>query len=164
MKKISLIFIVAFFLCGCSMLKLPGLPTPKKPQTVYNWHEISNIKPRAVVAGKKVVIVEDTSRELIVGYHKVEMKKTFSQKIGSWISGLGFLGIILLIAGLVLAPSATIGFLFSTLGKWKKAMKQTVSAIKESRAVDADVSLKTSLSGKQSKETKKIVDGIKREI
>jgi hypothetical protein len=162
MKKTVLLLALVPLLSGCALLKLPGMPTPKGPQTVYNWQETVTKKARPVKIDDKIFIVQDEVKELIVGYEKVTPKKTFIEKIGSWISGLGMIGFVLLVIGLVLAPTATIGFLFATLRKWKNAMRETVSGIKESRLIDKDNGLKASLTDKQSTKTKLLVDSIKR--
>ena len=164
MKKIIAFTIIIFFLMGCSAIRLPSLVTPKKPETVYNWNEKTTSKPKAVVCNGKVVVVEETEKTLQVGLEQTTQKLTFAQRIGNWISGLGILGIILLIIGLVLAPGATMGFLVKTLFKWKKAFKETVVAIKEAKTVDENATLKNALADKQSLETKKLVDDIKRSI
>lgn len=149
---------------GCSAIRLPSLTTPKKPETVYNWNETLKTTPKAVITNGKIVVVEETEKTLTVGLEQASQKLTFAQRIGSWISGLGILGIILLIAGLVLAPGATMGFLVKTLFKWKKAFKETVVAIKEAKTVDENATLKNALLDKQSLGTKKLVDDIKRSI
>ena len=158
------ISILLFFITGCSAIALPKLTTPKKPETVYNWNERISTKPKAVVCNGKVVVVEETEKTLQVGLEQTPQKFTFSQRIGNWISSLSIIGILLLIAGLVLAPGATLGFLVKTLFKWKKAFKETVIAIKEAKAVDENIVLKNALADKQSLETKKLVDNIKRSI
>jgi len=164
MKKAILLLVAVIALSGCSLLKLPGLPTPKGPQTVYNWQETITRKPHTVIVNGKIVVVEEVTQELIVGYEKVTPKRTFIQKIGAWISGLGILGFVLLAIGLVLAPATTIGFLIGTIKKWKSAMKETVVAIKDSGAVKEGNGLKTALSEKQSTQTKALVDSIKRAV
>ena len=164
MTKKIMIACLMILLTGCSAIRLPSLTTPKKPETVYNWKETTSTKPKAVICNGKVVVVEDKEQTLTVGLEQSTPKLTFSQKIGKWISGLSLVGILLLLGGLILAPSATLGFLWSTLMKWKKAMKETVVAIKEVRAIDKNIELKNALNEKQSIETKKLVDDIKRII
>jgi len=164
MKKIIAFMIIIFFSMGCSAIRLPSLATPKKPETVYNWNETSKITPRAVVTNGKIVVVEESEKTLAVGLDQTPQKLTFSQKVGNWISGLGILGIMLMVVCLVLAPGSTMAFLVKTLFKWKKAFKETVIAIKWAKAVDENAALKNALSDKQSLETKKLVDDIKRSI
>ena len=164
MKKYIVLFIMLVSFCGCSALKLPTLVTPKKPETVYNWEEKITNKPKAVICDGKVVVVEETEKTLTVGLEQTTPKLSFAQKLGNWISGLSIIGILALIAGLILAPGATLAWLVKLLFKWKKAFKETVVAIKESKAVDNNPELKNTLASKQSLSTKKIVDNIKREI
>ena len=158
------ISILLLFITGCSAIALPKLTTPKKPETIYNWNETSRTTPKAVITNGKVVVVEETERILSIGLEQTPRKLSFAQKIGNWISSLSIIGVILLIAGLILAPGATLGFLVKTLFKWKKAFRETVIAIKEAKAIDEDPDLKNALKDKQSLETKKLVDDIKRSI
>ena len=164
MRKILIPIILCLLLSGCGGFRLPNLVTPKQPRTLYNYRETLSTTPKAVVFNGKVVVVEDTKKEVIVNYEKQEKQLTFIGRIGSWISGLGLIGFILLIIGLALAPGATIGFLFSLLGKWKRALRETVSAIKESKIVDSNREVENSLRAKQSKETRKIVGNIRAEL
>lgn len=164
MKNIFLIITVLIFMAGCAPISFPKLPTPKKPETVYNWNEKTTTKPKAVVYGDKIVVVEETERTLQVGLETTPQKLSFSQRIGGWISGLSFIAFLGLIVCLVLAPGATLAWLVKLLFKWKKAFKETVVAIKEAKAVDKDPELKNILNAKQSIETKKIVDEIRRAI
>lgn len=69
----------------------------------------------------------------------------------------------LIVLGFVLAPGATIGFLFRKYVQYKNAMKQTVAAIKEARAVDSQT-LHDALKFKQSADTEKIVGKIKADL
>jgi len=164
MRKTITIAVICILLSGCGGFTLPRLTTPRKPETVYNWSERVNIKPKAVITNGKTVIVEETEKELIVNYQRAERKVTFIERLGGWISNLSLIGFILLIVGFILAPSTTIGFLFNTLSKWRRAMKETVSAIKESQVVNENEKVENCLRAKQSKETKKIVGNIKAEL
>jgi len=58
---------------------------------------------------------------------------------------------------------ATIGFLFNKYAQYKNAMKQTVAALKDVRAVDSQ-SLHDSLKARQTAETKKIVGNLKADL
>lgn len=163
-KHLLWVIVLSLLLSGCAGIRFPKLPTPKKPETAYNWNERSKITPRAVVAGNRVVVLEESEKTLQVGLEQTPQKLSFAQRLGGWISGLGILGIILLIAGFILAPAATAGFLVKLLFKWKKAFRETVLAVRESKAIEKDADLRNSLASKQSLSTKKMVDGIKREI
>ena len=164
MKKVFMILALAFLITGCAGLPFPRITTPKKPDTVYNWTETSRTTPKAVITDGKVVVVESSEKTLQVGLRVSPKQLTFTERIGNWISGLGLLGIILLIIGLIVAPGATIGFLFKTARKWKLAMRETVIAIKESQAAKEHEKLKASLKDKQSTTTKKMVGNMKAEL
>jgi len=167
MKKKYLVYLVilgSLLISGCGGFSLPIMPTPKQPQTVYNWEEIQTSSPQAICVGDEVYVVNSTEKTIKVNYEKQEKQLTFMGRLGAWIGGLGLIGVILLIVGLVLAPGATIGFLFSTLAKWKSAMKQTVSALKTANVVNENKELKEALKSSQSVQTKKIVGDIKAEL
>ena len=164
MNKIIVLTLMLGFLLGCAPITFPKLSTPKKPETVYNWQEKTSTRPKAVVCGDKIVVVEDTDRTLQVGLETTPQKLSFIQKIGNWLSGLSFIAFLALIACLVLAPGATLAWVVKIAFKWKKAFRETVVAIKEAKAVEKNPELKNTLNAKQSVETKKIVDEIRREI
>lgn len=161
MKKILLIFIVCLLLTGCASIPFPKITTPKKPETVYNWQEEITTKPKAIIVNGRTYVLEETKKTLQVGLETTPKKLTLGQKIGNWFSGLSMLAIIALIIGLIFFPGATLAWLVKLLFRWKRAMKQTVSAIKESRAIEKNGTLHNALSSKQCADTKKIVGQIK---
>ena len=136
MKRCIAIVLLLLFLPGCAGIPFPKITTPKKPDTIYNWREENRRTPKAVVAGDEVVVVEETRNVVEVGLERTPHKLSFAQRIGKWISGLSFIGILLLIIGLILAPGATMGFLIKLLLKWKRGFKETISAIKEAKATE----------------------------
>lgn len=163
MKKFALLLLL-ISVSGCSAIRLPSLSTPKKPETVYNWAERERVIPRMLVNGKgETYVANETERVLSVGLEQTPAKMTFIQRVGSWISGLGMVAIIGIIIGLVVAPGATIAILVTVVKKWKRALRQTVLAIKDSGALHNDNLLRNALSDRQEEGTKKIVAGIKAE-
>ena len=162
MKKIITIAVLLFFVSGCAAIPFPKLTTPKKPETVYNWNETTRTTPKAIVFDGKVVVVEETEKTLQVGLDTTPAKLSFLQRIGNWISGLSLIGFLILIACMILAPGATLAWVVKLLFKWKRAFKETASAIKEAKSVEKDADLRNTLSSKQSTVTKKIVDELKR--
>lgn len=163
-RHVILCCIMLLLLTGCAGIPFPKITTPKKPETVYSWQERIKTKPHAVVYNDKVVIVEETEKTLAVGLQRTIQRLTVAEKLGNWISGLSIVGFLILIVCLILAPGATLGFLVKAFFKWKRALRETVSAIKESKAVDKDTELKKSLKATQSLSTKKLVDTIKRTV
>lgn len=69
-------------------------------------------------------------------YNQEVKKLTLGQRIGAFISGLSTWAILLTILGLVLFPSATIGFLSSRLRVVGKALYQTVKGIQTAKQGD----------------------------
>ena len=163
MKKIIIISAAVLLLSGCAGIPFPKITTPKKPETVYNWREEVTRKPRAIITDDKTYVVEETKKILQVGLETTPGRLTLGEKIGNWFSGLGVLAIIALVVGLVLCPGATLAWLIKLLFKWKRAMRETVAAIKESKAIE-NAELHNALKDKQSVETKKIVGQIKADL
>ena len=160
-KKYSLI-IILFLFYGCSLIPFPKINSPKPPDTIYDYEETTLSSPQAIITDGKAYVVENKERKLIVNYSQKEKKLSFLEKIGNWISSLSLIAFILIIAGLFLAPSATIAFLLGLLKKWKNAFKETARAIQESKAIETNPELKNALKDKQSESTKAIVDKIQR--
>lgn len=162
MKKSIIAVICLLGLSGCaSAVRFPSLTAPEKPHTVYNWNEEVVTEPKLIkTAGDGAVVAQRTEKRLSVGLDTTPKKVSFIERIGNFIGGLSFWIFALVILGLILAPGATIGFLFKKYKQYKNAMKQTVAAIKEARAVDSQA-LHDALKSKQSTDTKKIVGQIK---
>lgn len=147
-----------FMFNGCSLLRLPKIIEGNQPAIKqiksknYNKFYYKNKK------------TGETLYEINKGNKQVVPEKTLAQKIGAWFSGLTIIGLILLGVGLFFAPTVTIGILFSVYRRIGRALRETVTAIKLSQAVNRDDELHNELKSNQSKETKKIVSKIKMEI
>ena len=143
--------------------RFPSLTAPEQPQTVYNWNEEVVTEPKVLKAGDGTVVAQRTEKRLSVGLDTTPKKVGFIERIGNFIGGLSFWIFALIVLGLFLAPGATIGFLFKKYAQYKNAMKQTVAAIKEAKAVDSQA-LHDALKSKQSVDTKKIVGKLKADL
>lgn len=154
-----------FLLSGCASAapKFPSLTAPDKPHTVYNWNEEVITEPKVIKADGGEVVAQRTEKRLSVGLDTTPRRVGLVERIGNFIGGLSFWIFALIVLGLVLAPGATIGFLFKKYVQYKNAMKQTVAAIKEARAVDSQA-LHDALKSKQSVDTKKIVGKLKADL
>ncbi len=152
-------------LCGCAsvMPKFPSLVPPEKPRTVYNWNEEMITEPKVIKTGEGEFIVQRTEKRLSAGLDTTPKKIGFIERIGNFIGGLSFWIFALIVLALILAPGTTIGFLFNKYQQYKNAMKQTVAAIKEARAVDSQA-LHDALKARQTVETKKIVGNLKADL
>jgi len=165
MRKGIIVGICLFGLCGCASVtpKFPSLVPPEKPRTVYNWNEEVVTEPKVIKTGEGEFIVQRTEKRLSAGLDTTPKKVGLVERVGNFIGGLSFWIFALIVLGLVLAPGATIGFLFKKYAQYKNAMKQTVAAIKEARAVDSQA-LHDSLKTRQTVETKKIVGKLKADL
>lgn len=152
-------------LCGCASIvpKFPSLTPPEKPKTVYNWNEEVISEPKVIKAGEGEYVVQRTQKRISAGLDTTPRKVGLPERIGGFIAGLSFWIFALIVLGLVLAPATTIGFLFNKYRQYKDAMKQTVAAIKEARAVDSQA-LHDALKARQTTETKRIVGKFKAEL
>lgn len=164
MRKRIIVGICLFGLCGCaSVPRFPLLAPPEKPRTVYNWNEEVVTEPKVIKTGEGEFIVQRTEKRLSAGLDTTPKKVGLTEQIGNFIAGLSFWIFALIVLGLVLAPGATIGFLFKKYAQYKNAMKQTVAAIKEARAVESEA-LHDSLKARQTVETKRIVGKLKADL
>jgi hypothetical protein len=162
MRRLIVVGFCLFGLCGCASVtpKFPSLAPPEKPRTVYNWNEEVVSEPKVIKTGEGEFIVQRTEKRLSAGLDTTPRKVGLVERVGNFIGGLSFWIFALIVLGLILAPGATIGFLFKKYVQYKNAMKQTVAAIKEARAVDSQA-LHDSLKARQTVETKKIVGNLK---
>lgn len=165
MKKLAGLLFCLFVFSGCASIapKFPSLTPPDKPKTVYNWKEEVITEPKVIKAGEGEFVVQRTEKRLSADLDTTPRKVGFMERLGDFVAGLSFWIFVLIILGLVIAPGATIGFLFKKYAQYKNAMKQTVAAIKEARAVDSQV-LHDSLKTRQTVETKKIVGKLKADM
>ena len=167
MRKTIVVFLgfTLLGLCGCAsvMPKFPSLAPPEKPRTVYNWNEEVITEPKVIKTGEGEFIVQRTEKRLSAGLDTTPKKTGLVERVGNFIGGLSFWIFALIVLGLILAPGATIGFLFKKYAQYKNAMKQTVAAIKEARAVDSQA-LHDALKSKQSVDTTKIVGKLKADL
>jgi len=165
MNQKIFLFLTLFFLNGCASVvpKFPSLTTPEKPRTVYNWNEEVVTEPKVVKTGEGEFIVQRTEKRLSAGLDTTPRRVGFMESIGGFIAGLSFWIFALIFLGFILAPGATIGFLFKKYLQYKNAMKQTVAAIKEAKAVDSQV-LHDALKARQTTDTKKIVGNLKADL
>ena len=152
-KLLILIPVTCVTLASCSLLPKISMGSSSNAIQINKYEELYKHK----VDGEKTYFRKRTS-------NKVIPKKTFSQRIGGWISGLSILGIILLGIGFIFAPTATALFLVKLLVKWKSAFRQTVFAIKSSQAVNNDTVLHNELKSSQSNTTKRLVGDIKAKL
>lgn len=162
MKQIALLGII-LLLSGCGGF-LPGISTPKPPDTVYNWHETVHTTPRLItsVDGKSYT-ADETTKELSVEYTKKEKPLSFLQKIGNWIAGLSWTAFILIGGCLLIFGSAPILWAYAKYQKIKTGLKEVVSGIEDSNKVQSDKDLHDALAKSTSDGTKKLIDDIKRE-
>lgn len=154
---------LVIFLGGCSALKFPNINPPNPPQTMYNYEQSFTKNPTAVVVDGKTVVVENQEQNVRINYQKQQEKLSWWKRFTNWLGSLGMIAVVLIIIGIFVAPGATIGFLFNSFRKTKKALRQTVRAIDESKAVNTDNGLKLALLSNQDTDTKRVIDTVKRE-
>ena len=152
-KLLLLILTICVMLTSCSLLPNISMGSSSGAAQVKKYEEVYKHK----ADGEKTYFRKRTSNKIIP-------RKTFSQRIGSWISGLGIIAMLLLITGFILAPSTIVLFLLGLIRKWKLAFKQTVVAIKTSQAVNKDNELHNALKSSQSISTKRLVGDIKSKL
>ena len=165
MKTIAIILLSVFLLSTSGCISLPLKIGNNKSNITYSKTDKGTIireEGYEEVAGKPKKYSK-YYKEYDKGSEKSIPKKTLMQKVGDWISGLGFLAFILLGVGLFLAPTVTIGILFSILKRTRRAFIETVKAIKDVKA-DQQIELHNALNKNQSNETKQLVGEIKAKL
>ncbi len=159
------------FVAGCwnpfSMFR-SSPRAPKKSKKYHNWKEKTVIKPRLVHCGncKKTTVVNEETKSLEVTYkgEEEEAKLSWWQRTFRWIGNLGTFGIVLIIAGLILFPGATVGFLIRWARRSAGALRQVVKAVKEADVVHGSDALHDSLSSNLTRTSKELVGRIKAQL
>ena len=163
-----------FFLVGCGSI-FPNINPPKTPDTVYSYDQsMSKVPSAVIVEGGKIAVVESQEQRVSINLSKKEKPLSLWQRFCNWLGNLGFISIIALAAGMILAPAGTLTFLTNWYMKFrkavdehrrtKKALAQTVKAIDAANALEATPGLRAALSSEHDQETKILIDDIKRAV
>ena len=165
MKKLIMLILFSFMLCGCSLI--PRITYDTKgtvPQSIdkskvkekcsgkAEWDELGNIKS----CSKGYYRYDE-------GYNKQERRMTIIERVKSFINNLagwGFWGFVLL---LILCPSV-IGLIFGrliegTVGIAKKTLNSTIRAVQKARKQNTDLNI--ALSSELDTENKKYIVKVK---
>lgn len=164
--RIIFLLLTLVTLSGCAITpQFPNLNRPERPKTIYGWQEEFVSTPQVLtgIDGKNYVS-NKTEKRLSINLDTTTKKPGFFQRVGGFFGGLGFWLIVLLVLGLVFAPGITIPFLLAKYHQYRNAFKQTVAAIKESKAVDENQKLHDALKSRQDDSTKKLVGELKAAI
>jgi len=156
MKKLIAVTLLMSVLCsGCSPFGwIAGIfkTTPEGTKSESKKDEESLYIKEPVVVGQNSR-GKDIVRYRIFKHHKnsadrtvVKPERTFMQKAGDWIGGLGLMTVILVTAGLIIAPGATITMLFRWGKRNAKTLTRVVRGVKESGAIEEGNGLHKALS------------------
>ena len=162
MKYIVLVLSICVFCSGCSTIG--NIKAEDKPATYYERVKDDETLPMVVAGnnGNKVVYYRHKSH--IIKKSTEEMRYGFFQRLQIRIANLSILGFIILVIAILACPSLVIGWLVDIARKIKRALSETVIAIKKSNAKDNDPDLHNALVLYQSPKTKEIVGQIKAKI
>lgn len=152
------------FSAGCS-LKLPFSSSPGQKKE-HHKKKAKKITPVIVNYGKnnekiKVAYKHESYEE--IDSKKETPKLTLMQKIGRFISGLGFIWLILF----AVCPPAAImigKIIFNKIRGMRTALYETVRGIENSKTVGLNGEVHNALSSAQSEETKAYIRKLKAEI
>lgn len=152
----------SLMLSGCSLIPMPKIVKPKDVIVTSKNREEKLYKETGYeeLLGKARKFTR-YYKDYSSNQEKTVPKKTLMERVGNWISGLSFLAFILIGAGLFFFPTITISILWSVKCRVGRALRETVSAIKISQAVNRDTELHNQLAFKQTKQTKKMIGNIK---
>ncbi len=174
-SRMALCVLMTVFLTGCFnpfgfLRRSPAGGSQKSVQKRKYVKKTS--KPIAVVVkyrgNRKIVkVLTEKTEERETTYNKEtkEPSLTWWQRMCRWFGSLGTFGIVLLIAGMLLCPGVTIGFVVRLIRRLKNALRETVKAVKESDAVShVDPVLHDALSSNLSRTSKVLVGRIKAQL
>ena len=161
MVRIKTILAVSL-LSGCSLLQFPQLNAPKPPETSYQYNETFEKNPTAVVAGGKVIVVENQSRTVTAGYVHQQKELSFWQRFCNWLAGWSLITVLIVFGCLAFGITGPAMWLWSRLQMFKKTTVQIVKAIDEAKIIEKDAELKSKLSATLDNDSKRLVDDIKR--
>ena len=149
-KLFLVIPITCIMLSSCSLLPNISMESSRGAAQVKKYEELIKYKTEDA----RLYVRTRTS-------DKVVPKKTIMQRLGSWISRLGIIAMLLLVAGFVLAPSATGLFLVRLVLKWKRAATTTIRAISNAKAIEKGNPLYNELRSQHDRTTEILVDKVK---
>lgn len=158
-----LFFLIIILLSGCSLLNFPELNAPPKPETTYKYEESFEKNPTAVVAGDKIVVVEQQIRTVKAGFVNQEKQLNFWQRFCNWLAGWSILTVAVVGGCLAFGIGGPAIWLAARFQTFRKTTKQVVRAIGEAKAVEKDPELKNKLSAMLDTDSKKLIDDLKRE-
>lgn len=157
-KRFIFASFLLLFLTGCGTIQLPSL-IPRDPTN----KNVEKIKNRECVG----MLDKDGAYHKACGYESEYRSSQGSVKLNFFQKFFGALGnftiwtVIAFGIFFIISPTAAMAWLRSR--KYKKALVQTVSALKEAN-VTADVKIANALSDKQDQETKDVVDLIRNKL
>lgn len=157
------ILFLTFFLSGCGALSFPILNAPKPPETIYNYEQTFEKNPTAIVAGKKIVVVEAQKQTVTVGYEKKEKALTFWQRFTNWLASWSLITVFFVIALLASGTTTPFIWLYDRYKTFRNTAKKLVQSIEDSKTLEVNRELKTSLSSNLDAKEKKVVDDLRRE-
>lgn len=158
-----LVLIMMTFLSGCSLLQFPQLNAPKPPETTYQYNETFSKNPTAIAVDGKVIVVENQSRTVTAGYAKAEKPLSFWQRFCNWLASWSLITVAIVFGCLAFGFTAPATFFINRFFTLKKTTKQMIRAIAETKAVESNPHLKSTLSSMLDTDSKKLIDDIRRE-
>jgi hypothetical protein len=154
---------MAIGLTGCSLLRFPVLNAPKPPETTYQYNETFSKNPTAVAVGDKIVVVENQSRTVTAGYVHQEKQLSFWQRFCNWLASWSILTVVIVFGCLAFGITGPAVWIVARFNTFRKTAKQLVRGLAESKAVESNPTLKTTLSSMLDTDSKKLIDDIRRE-
>ncbi len=162
MMRKTVLMLAVMVLSGCGVLSFPKLNAPPAPDTTYQYNETFKKNPTAVVAGANVVVVEAQERTVTAGYVKKEKELTFWQRFCNWLASWSLLTVVIVGGCLAFGVTGPAMWLYTRYLTFRKTTKQLVASIEESKAVEKNPELKTTLSSTLDTDAKKLIDDIRR--
>ena len=165
MKKLILIILLSFFLCGCSLIpKINFGTTNTTPQSV------DKSKRKVKCAGDIILNNDGTIQSCTKGFYeysenyvKKERKYTIVERIKNFVNNLVGWGFWIFVALIFLCPGllgAIVGRLIeATIGLTGKTLRSTITAIQKVRKQEKPID--DALSAEQDEDVKKYIRKLK---
>jgi len=163
MRKCLILFMLTLSLAGCASLNpFKGISDPPQaPKKMGSWEQTSEpVVVGQLADGKYLVANKLTYR---AAAEETGEKLTLGQRIGRFFSGLSVAGLLFILASLVFFGGAPIVWVAQKYFAAKRALRNTVKAIKEIPTEQFEA-IKPALSSNQDKADKELIARLKAKL
>lgn len=155
------VLVLIFSLAGCSLLS-PFSGSTKSAQTDYSKsYSDESYQAPANVNGRTVILNNHIRKSEVNKTNKTQPLNVW-QKFCRWLGNLSIIMVLVIVGGLFAGTSAPLLWFIGRFKVISTALKQVVTGIEKTKAVEANPELKTALSSVMDTKSKMVVDDIRR--